>query len=394
MNKIFTIIILFISITGYSQNDSISNLPMNTADNMLSSENILTIGGYVQIDYNQAINSETYQNGNLDVHRLVMLFGYKFNKRTSFITEIEFEHVKEVYVEQAFLNYKINDYINFKGGLLLIPMGIVNEYHEPPTFNGVERPNLDKVIVPSTWREIGAGFTGRFNDIGLKYQVYVLNGFSSFAEGDAKLSGSTGLRNGRQKGAESFMNSPCFSGKLDYYAVRGLKIGLSGYFGNTNSDLYNGLNKSDNTSIIQADSSIVGISMFGTDIRYSFKGFLLKGQYNYISLSNTQAYNEQTGSDVGSQLSGFYTELSYNVFRPFNLKTELIPFVRYENYDTHFATDQSIIKNDAYHKEEIIFGLGWKPTKGTIIKADFQKTRSALSNDRQDQLNFGIGVMF
>jgi len=384
---------MFLSVYAFSQKDSIQNLPVNTADILINSKNTLTIGGYGQIDYNQPFNSEIKQNGNLDVHRLVLLFGYKFNSRTNFVTEIEFEHVKEVYVEQAFLNYKINDYLNFRGGLLLIPMGIINEYHEPPAFNGVERPNLDKYIIPTTWREIGAGFTGKFNEIGLKYQLYVVNGFNSY-NGEAKFSGSSGLRSGRQKGAESFMNLPAFSGKIDYYALRGLQIGLSGYFGNSNSTLYEGIDKNDNVSTTLPDSSVVGISMLGADLRYSFKGFQLKGQINLVNISNTDQYNEFSGSDLGSQLSGFYGELSYNVFRTLKFKTELIPFIRYENYDTHSSVQPIILKNNNYNKEEIIFGLGWKPAKGAVIKADFQKMRTAADTEWRNQINIGIGVMF
>jgi hypothetical protein len=146
----------------------------------MEEENPLTIGGYGQIDYNQRVSGEEFQNGNLDVHRLVLMFGYKFNDRTQVITEVEFEHVKEVYVEQAFLQYEIQPWLKFRGGLMLVPMGIINEYHEPPTFNGVERPNLDKYIVPSTWREIGAGFTGVFPSASLSYQAYIMNGFKGY----------------------------------------------------------------------------------------------------------------------------------------------------------------------------------------------------------------------
>ena len=110
-----------------------------------------------------------------------------------FITEIEVEHVKEVYVEQAFLNYRVNDWLNIRGGLMLIPMGIVNELHEPPTFNGVERPALDYYIVPTTWREIGLGFNGRIDAAKLKYQLYLVNGFISY-DGGARLNGNKALR--------------------------------------------------------------------------------------------------------------------------------------------------------------------------------------------------------
>ena len=82
---------------------------------------------------------------------------------------------------------------------MLVPMGIVNEYHEPTTFNGVERPSLDNKIVPTTWREMGIGVSGRINSASIRYQAYLMNGFLSYGESH-KLRGSDGLRKGRQKG--------------------------------------------------------------------------------------------------------------------------------------------------------------------------------------------------
>ncbi len=226
----------------------------------MAKDSKLTVGGYGEVHYNQALNSSTKNNGTLDVHRVVLLFGYKFNDRTQFITEMEFEHVKEVYVEQAFIQYKINDYLNFRGGLLLTPMGIINEYHEPTTFNGVERPLIDKYISPTTWREIGFGFTGNVFPAKIRYQVYLMNGFSSY-NGSGNLDGKNGLRKGRQKGAESFISAPNFTGKIEFYGVRGLNLGVSGYFGNTQSTIYNGIDKNDSEAIMKADSSVTGISM-------------------------------------------------------------------------------------------------------------------------------------
>ena len=99
------------------------------------------------------------------------MFGYKFSEKVQFVTEVEFEHVKEVYVEQAFVNYNVANNFNIRGGLMLVPMGIVNEYHEPKTFNGTERPAVDNVIVPNTWREIGIGVNGRIPNMNLGYQA-------------------------------------------------------------------------------------------------------------------------------------------------------------------------------------------------------------------------------
>ncbi len=394
MKKLIAILFVFITLHAFSQQDSILKEQTNLAEDMMNRDANLTIGGYAQVDFNKSItNDNTFKNGVLDVHRLVMLFGYRFNSRTNFISEIEFEHVKEVYVEQAFLNYKITNFLNFRSGLMLIPMGIVNEYHEPTTFNGVERPNLDSKIAPTTWREIGSGFTGRFNDMSLKYQIYVVNGFNGYDEG-AKFNGAKGLRGGRQKGAKSIISSPSLAGRIDFYGIRGLKLGLSGYYGKSQSLLYNDIDKSNNDLILQADSSIVNIAMLGSDLRYSLKGFQIKGQYYYVSIDNTNQYNEFTGSDLASALSGYYCEFSYNILEASKLKTELIAFVRYENYNTHFKTDSFIIADNSFHKEEIIFGFGWKLAKGVVLKADYQYFKSKSETNWNNQLNLGFGVMF
>ncbi len=194
-------VFLLILFSGYSQSqkDSINtnlNIQISGAQKILNGKlnTGVTIGGYGEITYNQPEGL----NGELDVQRLVLLFGYKFDDRTQFITEIEFEHVEEVFVEQAFLNYSLNDNINLRGGLMLVPMGIINEYHEPTTFNGVERPSIDGSIVPTTWREIGVGVSGKFDDASLRYQAYLSNGFAS-VNGSKVLGGKNGLRNGRPK---------------------------------------------------------------------------------------------------------------------------------------------------------------------------------------------------
>jgi len=166
-NFVFLVLITFISYAAKAQQD---NTVQGNTLNQWSEDSggKLLLGGYAGIHYNQPLGGDIRQNGNLDIHRLVLLFGYKFNKKTAFYTEIEYEHVSEVYVEQAFFNHKLNNYINLRGGLLLIPMGIINEYHEPTTFYGVERPLLDKHIVPTTWREIGAGISGNIQEASLR----------------------------------------------------------------------------------------------------------------------------------------------------------------------------------------------------------------------------------
>ncbi|MEE4260044.1 MAG: hypothetical protein V2I62_09805 [Bacteroidales bacterium] len=376
------------------------NASTNIANSMLNSDRKLNIGGYAQIDYNQPFGGNTHYNGKLDVHRLVLLFGYRFTNKLSFVTEIEVEHVKEVYVEQAFLNYALNTYVNFRGGLLLIPMGIVNEYHEPPTFNGVERPLIDKYIVPTTWREIGAGITGTIPEVSMRYQAYLVNGFKSYNSGDAYITGKSGLRGGRQKGAESFITFPNFTARVEYYGVLGLNLGLSGYVGKTQSSAYHKIDKEDSPAIATADSSVVGVSMVGFDMRYQRKGFQLKGQVYYTSLTNTEQYNYYTAeqddlNDAGSSMYGYYIELAYNVFHPFRqLKGRLTPFVRYSNYDTQYTVVTGITKNNAYQNTIITTGIGYWFIPQVAIKTDVQFLKSK-SEDKFNQIfNAGIAVMF
>jgi len=370
------------------------NTYQNASQKMISStSDKVTIGGYGQIDYNQPLSSEKFKTGTLDVHRLVLLFGYNFSEKTQFVTELEMEHVSEVYVEQAWINHRISNAINFRGGLMLIPMGIINEYHEPTTYNGVERPNVDKYLVPTTWREIGAGFNGRISDLGLNYQLYLVNGFNGY-DGSAKLSGKNGLRSGRQKGAESYVSSPNVAVKADWNAISGLQLGLAGYFGDTQSTLYNGLDKNDATAKAKADSSIVGVTMLGLDGRYNLGNLSLRGQYIYTGLSNTAAYNAFTGSDVASALQGWYLEAAYSLFLGSESNYKCTPFVRYENYNTHLKVENSIAQNKALNKTDITFGASLELSRGVVLKADYQLLSNAASSTNNGVLNFGIGVWF
>jgi len=394
------LIMLTASLFTFAQESkNVSTQYTNSVDNLLLTDSKLVVGGYGEVHYNQPMSGSTYNNGKLDVHRVVMLLGYNFNEKTQFISEIEFEHVSEVYIEQAFLNYKLNNAINFRGGLMLVPMGIVNEYHEPTTFNGVERPLIDNTIAPTTWREIGFGITGTILPASMKYQAYLMNGFNGY-NGAAKLNGSKGLRSGRQKGAESYISSPNFAGKVEYFGIRGLNIGLSAYLGKTQSTLYDGMDKDDNAAIASADSSVVGISMFGLDARYSLKGLQLRGQLYYSSLSNSDEYNEFTAStsgslnDLGSAMIGYYVEAGYNVLRTVNTDKQLVPFVRYEFLNTHSSVENNISKNPSYEKTAITTGLTLALTKGAVVKTDIQFLKNAATDKYAKTFNAGIGVMF
>ena len=384
MKKLVTALILTTTI-GFSQTkkDSVQadELQMNAAQTIMGGQlsKGITIGGYAQVDYNQ----KEGDNGVLDVHRMVMLMGYKFSDKVQFITEIEFEHVKEVFIEQAFLNYTVADNLNLRGGLMLVPMGIVNEFHEPTTFNGVERPSMDKSIVPTTWREVGVGVSGRINKANLKYQAYIFNGFAS-VNGSKDLGGSNGLRNGRQKGAKSTLNTPNYSAKLEYFGIQGLRLGLSGYFGRTQPE----------DDVDFNEGADVGISMIGLDARYTYKRFTARGQFVTASISDTEAYNNRNNAELGSVLRGWYVEGAFNLL-PQVKEQQLFAFVRYEDYDTHASVAGSLTKNLAYDRDEVTFGLSYHIAPGAVVKADYQIKNNAVPDaNAVNQFNLGIGVWF
>jgi hypothetical protein len=140
--------------------------------------------------------------------------------------------------------------------------------------------------------------------------------------------------------------------------------------------------------------------MLGLDAVYRIKALELKGQLYYTAISNSDNYNRftRTGSknnDLGSSMMGYYLEAGYNVLSHFEAGSkELIPFVRWESYDTHFTTGSSVVRNQAYQKYAITTGIDFKLNKNAVLKADFQWQKSEADKSYSKTINAGIGVMF
>src|SRR5690349_18432262 len=120
-------------------------------------ETRLPVAGYMEAHFNK----DSGEPGRADFHRFVLLFGHSFSDRIKFWSELEVEHALveggeergELALEQAYLDFLVKPALNFRGGMVLSPVGLINERHEPPAFNGVERPFVETVIIPTTWRE-------------------------------------------------------------------------------------------------------------------------------------------------------------------------------------------------------------------------------------------------
>src|SRR5437879_11334186 len=166
---------------------------------ILTAQERTPVGGYGEGHYTNPTGPKTPAVVNLA--RFVVYLAHSFDDRLAFRSELEVEDAKveggkpggEVGLEQAYLDYRLADWITLRTVLVLPPVGIINETHEPPTFNGVDRPGFDHDVIPTTWREIGLGAVGTIpGRSGLAYRVYLVTGLR--ADG---LSGGDGVRAGR-----------------------------------------------------------------------------------------------------------------------------------------------------------------------------------------------------
>jgi len=380
-------LILFITMLG-----SGCLLAQTTIDFSEAASNKLYIKLYAHVDYNHIIEEDRRNAGNLDVHRVVTLFGYQFDRKTQFVTEIEVEHVKEIFVEQAFLKHKLSKQINLRAGLLLIPMGLVNEMHEPTFFYTVERPLLDKNIVPSTWSEIGLGISGILIDHNLKYQLYLINSPISYNDGGGTLSAEKGIRGGRQKGAKSILTTfPALSGQIEYFGFDGFKIGLSAFRGKTNTSLYTEFDQINDENSAIIDSSTLMTNMVTVHSTYDVNQWTFRGQYSLAGFEGSDAYNSFTGSDIPELMHGFYLLAAYDFIK--NDNVTLSPFLRYSKLDNHLKVSDNLVQDESLNQSILSLGINYKPNPAVVYKIDYQFYNKNDGNNF-NQFNAGIGVWF
>ena len=356
------------------------------ASKVYRSDGGVTIGGYGEVKYHNYADQD--QSGadsgavdSVDVHRVILYAGYRFNDKWVLNTEIEFEHVKEVYVEFAYLDYEATDFMGARAGLLLVPMGISNELHEPTTFLSVDRPQVEKYVLPTTWREIGAGVYGDAGPIA--YRAYLLGGMNA-----AGFS-SSGIRGGRQKGAEAVAEDFAGVARLDFVGVEGLVVGGSAYYGNSGQDLVN------------ADTGAepdVGTLIYEGHATLEIAGLELRALYAGARLGDVKALNEALmleGADsVGSSLQGYYVDLGYDLLRPFGVNGKaLVPHVRYETLNTQLTVPGGYDSSDSKDRSVVTAGLAFQPHEQLTLKADYQLHMNQAESG-VNQLNAGIGFIF
>jgi hypothetical protein len=349
------------------------------ASKIYRTERGLSIGGYGEFLYQKFDDerdngTDSGRTDQADQLRAILYFGYKWNDRWLLNTEIEYEHAgEEVAVEFAYLDYLWRPEANFRAGLVLIPMGFINELHEPTVFLGANRPQTERVILPSTWRENGFGVWG---DAGpLSYRTYVVNGF------DASGFTAGGLRGGRQSGSEAKADDLAWVGRLDFTGVPGLLVGGSAYVGGAGQNL----------------AASVDTQIFEGHLEWRWRGLELRALAAQAELDDVAALNAALGftgtQSVGEKLTGHYVQLGYDVLAGRGGEQALIPYARWEAYNTQDEVPAGFGASPANDIESLTVGLAYKPFEQLIFKTDYQD----IDNEAEtgiDQFNVLLGFVF
>src|SRR3954462_5132762 len=322
-------------------------LPRESAiENPLRQESAATataIGRYGEL----TLNAPSVGPSVIDLRRLVLFVGHNFNERIRFYSELEVEHAVassddqgEVEVEQAYLDGLFSRHFNLRAGLIIMPVGIVNVYHEPPTFNGVDRPDVDTLVIPSTWREAGFGAFGEIAP-GLSYQVYLTSGFN--ANG---FTAEAGIADGHQEAQLAYAKNFGAVGRLTYESMLATIFGLSAYGGTSGNTLHDTVGN-------------VPLGLFEADARTRYRGFTARAEVAFLFIGDTGALNTAftTGTPeqmeaiaVASQLRGGYLEAGYDVLRLLAPGTaqDLTLFFRYDYANTQAAVPAGFVANPAF----------------------------------------------
>ena len=343
----------------------------------------MPISGYMESHVNKAEGEPAIG----DFHRFVLLFGHSFSDRIQFWSELELEHALveggrpsgELELEQAYLDFLVKPWLNFRSGIMLAPVGIVNERHEPPSFNGVERPFVDTVILPSTWFEPGAGIFGDLGG-GFVYKAYVMAPLNA-----SLFNAEEGIREGRQKAFGSIMQNPAITGRLEYHGLPGLSLGGSFWTGKSGFATP-GINPR--------------VNVFEFDGRFSVSRFDFRGEWANLTLDQTERLNSllqrTTGinPNIAERMRGFYLEGAYHLL-PLRQRYDLVAFSRYENFDTQNRMTQGFLPLKEFDRDALVTGLTFFPEPDVALKFDYTvlRNQSRLIKARNG-VNLGIGWWF
>ena len=320
-----------------------------------------SIGGYGELHYNRTNTVDGDVSTKMDFHRFIIYYGYNWTENWSFKSEVELEHnfvadgEGELELEQAFVNYHSGRF-GFQAGVILPSVGLINEYHEPPLFLSVERPEYSKYVIPTTW--FGNGFALYGSMAGVNWR------FAMLEDMDGENIGA-GIRSGRGKGYKTTAYDFVKNFSLNYTGFPGLRVGGSYTMHNAPID-----NNPDTT---------VSFGLVEFNLKYDANNFYGVLEYGSISYENNPLGYISSG--------GYYLDLGYNVARLVGLEGKLMPWLRYSDYNRG---------NDAAERHYTIqrFGLTYWPISNIVFKFEYGTHKTESAEEAKTQINVGVGYNF
>ena len=329
----------------------------------------VSIGGYGELHYNNLDDQNgTKDKDAVDFHRFVLFFGHEFSDDLRFFSELEIEHSLagegkpgEVELEQAYIQYDMSDHNTVTGGLFLMPVGILNETHEPDSFYGTERNPVEKNIIPATWWEAGLMFSGDLAP-GLRYDVAVTSGLDVSKKGTKT---SFKIRDGRQKVAKAQANDLAYTGRIKWTAMPGVTLAATMQY--QDNITQGNIAESEEATLFETHA-VIEQGNFG--LRALYATWDLEGDAPKLT-----GYDEQTG---------WYVEPSYRISQNLGV------FARYSEWDNQAGL--SSVKSEM---EQIDVGVNWWPHKNVVVKVDYQiQDAEKATGTELDGMNIGIGYSF
>ena len=350
------------------------------ASKVYKRESGLSIGGYGEVllrtFHGQGSDN---QNDVFDALRAVLYVGYKFNDKWVFNSELEFEHGGtggggSVSTEFLTIDYLHRDELNFRAGVLLLPMGFVNEIHEPNFFYGAQRPEVERRIMPSTWRENGAGIFGTVADR-VHYRMYVVNGL------DGSGFDRDGLRGGRQKASRALTDDFAFVGRVDVDVTDGLLVGGSVYVGQSGQEQRidpDGDGDDPTTESFLLPDMLTTI--YEVHAQYKGNGLSMRALWSEAFVDEAGEFNRGfAGLDAGDQpglanrMQGWYVEAGYDILPLFcDTKATLEPFYRFEQWDTQHRMPTGVARDKSQDVNLHVAGLHFRPIPQVVFKMDYR----------------------
>jgi len=344
------------------------------------------ISGYMEMHLNKPVDDPVAPPV-LDFHRFVLLFSHSFTPRLRFVGELELEHAivegledaGELELEQAYLDVLMSPALNFRAGMMLVPVGIINERHEPPTFHGVERPFVDTVVVPTTWFDVGAGVHGTIRGR-LRYRIFAMAPLDA-----AAFTAEEGFRDAAQHGSEAKVRNVAWTGRAEYVGLRGLQVGASFWTGK---------------SAVTLPRLDTGTALVEADVRFTRRRFEGRAQYAHGFVDGAAALNDAVGRltgispNVARQIRGFYLEGAYRLL-PRRIPHDAAVFLRYENFDTQYRMDAGDVAIPAFDRDAWVFGGTYWLDPDVVLKLDYSHVRSpSVVVPAPRSFNVGIGWWF